>query len=84
MVIEIFEDVLTFGLFIILNRNMSFLELRVLLVVFASDLLVLLADDISFGSPVLVFQCLLVVELLFHLSFDSDSINLLLQGLKSV
>ena len=84
MIIEIFEDVLTLGLFIVLNRNMPLLELRVLRVVLASNLLVLLADDIGFSSPVLIFKCLLVKELLFDLSFDRGRVNLLMQGLHSV
>jgi len=75
---------LTLSLLIIFNCDVSLLKLRVLRVVLTCDLLILLPNDISFGSPVLVLQCLLVKELLFDLSFDSCSVDLLLQGLQSV
>ena len=84
MIVEVFEDVLTLSLLVIFNCDVSLLKLRVLRVVLTCDLLILLPNDISFASPVLVLQCLLVKELLFDLSFDSCSVDLLLQGLQSV
>ena len=61
VVVEVFENFLSLGLLIVLNRDVALLELRVLSVVLASDLLVLLPNDVGLGTTVLVFKCLLVV-----------------------
>ena len=67
IVIEFFEDVLTLGLLIVLNRNMPLLELRFLRVVLSSDLLVLLADDIGLNPHVLLDLIFLVFLILLAL-----------------
>ena len=81
MLIKVLQNLLPLRLLVILDLDVALLELRVLTVVLTRDLLVLLADDISFVASILVFQCLLVEELLLDLSFDRGSINLLLQWL---
>ena len=61
MIVEVFVDLLALSLFIILNFDVALLELLVLSVVFTSNLLVLLLDDVGLVTTVLVLQCLLVV-----------------------
>ena len=61
MIVEVFVDLLALSLFIILNFDMALLELLVLSVVFTSNLLVLLLDDVGLVATVLVLQRLLVV-----------------------
>ena len=61
MVVEIFEDLMAFGLFSFFDLRVALLELSVLRAVLARDLLVLLPNDVRLGSPVLELQCLLVV-----------------------
>ena len=84
MIVEVFEDLLALGLLVILDRDVPLLELLVLGVVLASDLLILLSDDVRLAATILIFQCLLVKELLFDLSLDCGHIDLLLQGLHPV
>ena len=80
MVVEVSVDFLTLGLLIILDLDVSLLELLVLSVVLPSDLLVLLADDVGLVASVLVFERLLVVELLINLCFNRGGIYLSQQG----
>ena len=61
MIVEVFVDFLALSLFIILNFDMALLELLVLSVVFTSNLLVLLLDDVGLVTTVLVLQRLLIV-----------------------
>ena len=61
MIVEVFVDLLALSLFIILNFDVALLELLVLSVVFTSNLLVLLLDDVGLVPTVLVLQRLLVV-----------------------
>ena len=61
MIVEVFVDLLALSLFIILNFDVTLLELLVLSVVFSSNLLVLLLDDVGLVTTVLVLQRLLVV-----------------------
>ena len=61
MIVEVFVDLLALSLFIILNFDMALLELLVLSVVFTSNLLVLLLDDVGLVATVLVLQRLLIV-----------------------
>ena len=61
MIVEVFVDLLALRLFIILNFDVTLLELLVLSVVFTSNLLVLLLDDVGLVTTVLVLQRLLVV-----------------------
>lgn len=61
MVVKVFENFLSLGLLIVLNRDVALLELRVLSVVLSSDLLVLLTNNVGLGTTVLVLKCLLVV-----------------------
>ena len=80
MIVEVFVDLLALRLFIILNFDMALLKLLVLSVVFTSNLLVLLADDVSLVASVLILQRLLVIELFIYLSFNCSSIYLSQQG----
>lgn len=75
MIVEVLEDTLALGLLISLNLSVTLLELLVLPVVLAGDLLVLLSDDVCLITPVLVLQRLLVVELLLNLIVDRGHIN---------
>ena len=61
MIVEVFVDLLALRLFIILNFDVTLLKLLVLSVVFTSNLLVLLLDDVGLVTTVLVLQRLLVV-----------------------
>ena len=61
MIVEVFVNLLALSLFIILNFDVTLLELLVLSIVFSSDLLVLLLDDVGLVATVLVLQSLLVV-----------------------
>ena len=61
MIVEVFVDLLALSLFIILNFDVTLLKLLVLSVVFSSNLLVLLLDDVGLVTTVLVLQRLLVV-----------------------
>ena len=61
MIVEVFVNLLALSLFIILNFDVALLELLVLSVIFTSDLLVLLLDDVGLVTTVLVLQSLLVV-----------------------
>ena len=61
MIVEVFVNLLALSLFIILNFDMALLELLVLSVVFTSNLLVLLLDDVGLVATVLVLQRLLIV-----------------------
>ena len=61
MIVEVFVNLLALSLFIILNFDVTLLELLVLSVVFTSNLLVLLLDDVGLVPTVLVLQRLLVV-----------------------
>ena len=61
MIVEVFVNLLALSLFIILNFDVALLELLVLSVVFTSNLLVLLLDDVGLVPTVLVLQRLLVV-----------------------
>ena len=61
MIVEVFVNLLALSLFIILNFDVTLLELLVLSVVFTSNLLVLLLDDVGLVTTVLVLQRLLVV-----------------------
>ena len=61
MIVEVFVNLLALSLFIILNFDVALLELLVLSVIFTSNLLVLLLDDVGLVATVLVLQRLLVV-----------------------
>ena len=61
MIVEVFVDLLALSLFIILNFDVTLLKLLVLSVVFSSNLLILLLDDVGLVATVLVLQRLLVV-----------------------
>ena len=61
MIVEVFVNLLALSLFIILNFDMALLELLVLSIVFTSNLLVLLLDDVGLVTTVLVLQRLLIV-----------------------
>ena len=76
MVIEVFENFFAFSLLCIADLYVPLLELLVLSAVLAGDLLVLLSDDVCLGAPVLELKRLLVVKLLFDLSFDCSGIDL--------
>ena len=80
MIVEVSVDLLALSLFIILDFDVTLLELLVLSVVFSSNLLILLADDVSFVATVLILQRLLVIELFIDLSFDCGCIDLSQQG----
>ena len=80
MIVEVSVDLLALSLFIILDFYVTLLELLVLSIIFTSNLLVLLADDVSLVATVLILKCLLVVELFIYLSFNCSSINLSQQG----
>ena len=67
MLVEILENFLALGLFIVLDCDVSLLELLVLAIVFPSDLLIFLPNHISLGAAILVFKCLLVEKLLLDL-----------------
>ena len=67
MLIEIFENLLPFSLFVILNGDVSFLEGLVLTIVFPRDLLVLLTNHVGFCASILILKCLLVEKLLLNL-----------------
>ena len=84
MIVEVFEDLLALGLLVILDCDVPLLELLVLTIVLASDLLILLPNDVRLAATILIFQCLLIEELLFDLSLDSGRIYLLLQWLHPV
>ena len=55
---------------------MSLLELLVLALILAGDLLVLLTDNVRLCTSVLVLQCLLIVKLLFDLSFNGGGVDI--------
>ena len=80
MIVEVSVDLLALSLFIILDFDVTLLELLVLSIVFTSNLLILLADDVSLVATVLILQRLLVIELFIYLSFNCSSINLSQQG----
>ena len=80
MIIEVSVDLLALSLFIILDFDVTLLELLVLSVIFTSNLLILLADDVSLVASVLILQRLLVIELFIYLSFNCSSIYLSQQG----
>ena len=80
MIVEVFVDFLALSLFIIFDFDVTLLELLVLSVVFSSNLLVLLADDVGLVATVLILQSLLVVELFINLSFNCGCIDLSQQG----
>ena len=80
MIVEVFVDLLALSLFISLDFDVTLLELLVLSVIFTSNLLVLLADDVGLVATVLVLQRLLIVELFVDLRFNSGCINLSQQG----
>ena len=84
MIVEVFEDLLALGLLVILDCDVPLLELLVLTIVLASDLLILLPNDVRLAATILIFQCLLVEELLFDLSLDCGHIDLLLQRLHPI
>ena len=84
MFVEVFENFLALRLLFVLDRDVALLELRVLRIVLARNLLVLLTNDVGLCAAVLVLQCLLVVQLLFDLSFDSRSVDALLQRVQLV
>ena len=84
MIVEVFQDLLALRLLIILDRDVPLLELLVLTIVLARDLLILLPNDVRFAATILILQCLLVKELLFDLSLDCGYIDLLLQRLHTV
>ena len=54
MIVEVFVNLLALSLFIILNFDVTLLELLVLSIVFPSNLLVLLLDDVGLVTTVLV------------------------------
>ena len=80
MIVEVSADLLALSLFIISDFDVTLLELLVLSVVFSSNLLVLLADNVGLVTTVLVLERLLVVELFIYLSFDCGCIYLSQQG----
>lgn len=80
MIVEVSTDLLALCLFIISDFDVTLLELLVLSVIFSSNLLVLLADNVGLVTTVLVFERLLVVELFIDLSFDCGCIDLSQQG----
>ena len=70
MLVKVFEDLLTPSLLVILNLNVPLLKLLVLRAVLTSYLLILLSDNVRLRPPVLVLQCLLIIQLLLHLSLN--------------
>lgn len=84
MLIEVFEDVLALGLLVVLDGDMTLLELLVLAVVLPRDLLVLLPNHVGFGASILVLKCLLVEKLLFDLCLDGRRIDLFLERLQAI
>ena len=84
MIIKVFDDILSFFLLIGLDLLMTLLKLLVLMVVLASNLFILLLDYLSLLPSVLIFQCLLIVELLINLTIDGGSIDLSEQRDKSL
>ena len=84
VIVEVFQDLLALRLLIILDRDVPLLELLVLTIVLARDLLIFLPNDVRFAATILILQCLLVKELLFDLSLDCGYIDLLLQRLHPV
>ena len=80
MIVEVSADLLALCLFIISDFDVTLLELLVLSVIFSSNLLVLLADNVGLVTTVLVLERLLVVELFIDLSFDCGCIDLSQQG----
>ena len=55
MIIEVFEDLLALGLLVILDCDVPLLELLILTIVLASDLLILLPNDVRFAATILIF-----------------------------
>ena len=84
MIVEVFEDFLALCLLVVLDCDVPLLELLVLTIVLARDLLILLPNDVRLAATILILQCLLVEELLFDLSLNSGRIDLLLQRLHPV
>ena len=76
MLVKVLEDLFALGLLVIFYIKMALRELLVLRVVLSRDLFVLLPDNVCLCTPVLVLQCLLIVELLLHLIFNDRRINL--------
>lgn len=58
---EVFADLFSLVLLVVLDLGVALLELLVLRVVLPRDLLVLQPDDFCLRTPVLVLQCLLVI-----------------------
>ncbi len=75
MLVEVFEDLLTLALLVIPNLNVPLLELLILRAVLSRYLLVLLPDNVCLRTSVLVLQCLLIVQLLCHLSLNGRETN---------
>ena len=67
MLVKVDANLLALLRLLVGNSCVSFLELAVLSLILARNLLVLLADDLGFGSTILVLQRLLIEELLVDL-----------------
>ena len=77
MVLEVLGDLVALGLLLLLDAFMRLLILLVLLVVVPRDVLELQAHHLGFLPSALELQCLLVVELLHHLSVNRRRANFL-------
>ena len=55
MIVEVFEDLLALGLLVVLDCDVPLLELLVLTIVLASDLLILLPNNVRLAGTILIF-----------------------------
>lgn len=76
MLVEVEADFFAFLGFLLGDGCMPLLELAVLGLVLARDLLVLLADHLSLGATVLMLERLLIEQLLVDLRGDAGRVDL--------